>query len=207
MSRTSSRSRPSPHCIDRADWDASRGGSRRTSIASWRCSTRPACGRRSSPSAGSPSAIPRWCAASSPPGTSWPATAGSTSAPTRRTRRRSAPTWSARALMLEDIGGVPVTGYRAATFSIGARNLWAFGVLREAGYATAPASIPIRTICTACRTRRACRSDPEGGRVVGNPDDHRARRSAATGRAPAAAISGCCRTGCTGAAFRAVNRR
>jgi polysaccharide deacetylase family protein (PEP-CTERM system associated) len=36
--------------------------------------------------------------------------------------------------LLEDIGGVAVTGYRAATFSIGAGNLWAFGVLRDAGY-------------------------------------------------------------------------
>ena len=36
--------------------------------------------------------------------------------------------------VLEDIGGVSVTGYRAATFSIGARNLWAFGILRDAGY-------------------------------------------------------------------------
>ena len=28
--------------------------------------------------------------------------------------------------VLEDIGGTPVAGYRAATFSIGARNPWAF---------------------------------------------------------------------------------
>ena len=37
-------------------------------------------------------------------------------------------------LTLEDIGGVPVTGYRAATFSIGAQNLWAFAELQAAGY-------------------------------------------------------------------------
>jgi polysaccharide deacetylase family protein (PEP-CTERM system associated) len=36
--------------------------------------------------------------------------------------------------LLEDIGGVPVLGYRAATFSIGPRNQWAFEVLEEEGY-------------------------------------------------------------------------
>jgi polysaccharide deacetylase family protein (PEP-CTERM system associated) len=36
--------------------------------------------------------------------------------------------------VLEDTGGVPVIGYRAATFSIGARNLWAFGILRDEGH-------------------------------------------------------------------------
>ena len=44
---------------------------------------------------------------------------------------------------LEDIGGVAVIGYRAATFSIGARNLWAFGVLREAGYLYSSSINPI----------------------------------------------------------------
>lgn len=36
--------------------------------------------------------------------------------------------------LLEGVGGVPVKGYRAATFSIGARNQWAFEVLEEEGY-------------------------------------------------------------------------
>ncbi len=45
--------------------------------------------------------------------------------------------------MLEDIGGVRVTGYRAATFSIGARNQWAFGVLRDEGYAYSSSVNPI----------------------------------------------------------------
>jgi len=45
--------------------------------------------------------------------------------------------------VLEDIGGVAVTGYRAATFSIGARNLWAFGVLREEGYRYSSSVNPI----------------------------------------------------------------
>jgi polysaccharide deacetylase family protein (PEP-CTERM system associated) len=35
---------------------------------------------------------------------------------------------------LEDAGGVEVRGYRAASFSIGVPNWWAFEVLEEAGY-------------------------------------------------------------------------
>jgi polysaccharide deacetylase family protein (PEP-CTERM system associated) len=46
--------------------------------------------------------------------------------------------------LLEDIGGVPVRGYRAATFSIGARNLWAFPILRQEGYAYSSSINPIR---------------------------------------------------------------
>jgi polysaccharide deacetylase family protein (PEP-CTERM system associated) len=46
-------------------------------------------------------------------------------------------------LALEDIGGVRVAGYRAATFSIGARNLWAFGVLRDEGYLYSSSINPI----------------------------------------------------------------
>ena len=45
---------------------------------------------------------------------------------------------------LEDIGGVPVTGYRAATFSIGERNLWAFPVLEAEGYRYSSSINPIR---------------------------------------------------------------
>lgn len=45
---------------------------------------------------------------------------------------------------LEDIGGVAVLGYRAATFSIGARNPWAFAVLEEAGYRYSSSVNPIR---------------------------------------------------------------
>jgi polysaccharide deacetylase family protein (PEP-CTERM system associated) len=45
--------------------------------------------------------------------------------------------------LLEDIGGERVNGYRAATFSIGARNQWAFGVLREEGYRYSSSVNPI----------------------------------------------------------------
>jgi polysaccharide deacetylase family protein (PEP-CTERM system associated) len=46
--------------------------------------------------------------------------------------------------LLEDVGGVKVTGYRAATFSIGARNLWALPILRREGYIYSSSINPIR---------------------------------------------------------------
>lgn len=46
--------------------------------------------------------------------------------------------------VLEDAGGAEVTGYRAATFSIGPRNPWAFEMLAEAGYRYSSSVNPIR---------------------------------------------------------------
>ncbi|HEY8610229.1 MAG TPA: XrtA system polysaccharide deacetylase [Roseomonas sp.] len=46
--------------------------------------------------------------------------------------------------ILEDIGGVPVVGYRAPTFSIGPRTPWAHRVLAEEGYAYSSSVFPIR---------------------------------------------------------------
>ncbi len=46
--------------------------------------------------------------------------------------------------VLEAIGGVPVVGYRAPTFSIGPRNPWAFDVLDEEGYAYSSSVYPVR---------------------------------------------------------------
>lgn len=65
-------------------------------------------------------------------------------------------------LLLEDIGGVAVCGYRAATFSIGARNLWAFRVLEEAGYAYSSSVNPIRHDLYGM---------PEAPRIPFRPDD------------------------------------
>jgi polysaccharide deacetylase family protein (PEP-CTERM system associated) len=47
-------------------------------------------------------------------------------------------------LLLEDRGGVAVRGYRAASFSIGRTNSWAFAVLEEAGYAYSSSVYPVR---------------------------------------------------------------
>ena len=46
--------------------------------------------------------------------------------------------------VLEDLGGVPVAGYRAPTFSIGPRNPWAFDVLAEEGYRYSSSIYPVR---------------------------------------------------------------
>ncbi|GGY25392.1 XrtA system polysaccharide deacetylase [Pseudoduganella albidiflava] len=45
--------------------------------------------------------------------------------------------------ILEDIGGTPVLGYRAPSFSIGPANLWALDVLQEAGYRYSSSIYPI----------------------------------------------------------------
>ncbi len=46
--------------------------------------------------------------------------------------------------ILEDMSGSCVRGYRAATFSIGKSNLWAFEILAEEGYAYSSSIYPIR---------------------------------------------------------------
>jgi len=46
--------------------------------------------------------------------------------------------------ILEDIGGVPVHGYRAPSFSIGHGNLWAFDVIAEAGFKYSSSVYPVR---------------------------------------------------------------
>jgi polysaccharide deacetylase family protein (PEP-CTERM system associated) len=46
--------------------------------------------------------------------------------------------------LLEDTGGMRVSGYRAATFSIGAREMWAFPILRQEGYLYSSSINPIR---------------------------------------------------------------
>ena len=45
--------------------------------------------------------------------------------------------------LLEDIGGVAVRGYRAPSFSIDKRNLWAFDCLRDAGYVYSSSVYPV----------------------------------------------------------------
>jgi polysaccharide deacetylase family protein (PEP-CTERM system associated) len=46
--------------------------------------------------------------------------------------------------LLEDIGGQPVLGYRAPSFSIGSTNLWALDALLAAGYRYSSSIYPIR---------------------------------------------------------------
>lgn len=132
------------HCISRADWDAiprrveanvdrileqfDRGGAKATFFTlGWVAERHPTMIRRIV-DAGHELASHGWdhtrADAQDPP---------TFLEDTRRTR-----------LTLEDIGGSAVTGYRAATFSIGARNLWAFAVLEEAGYQYSSSINPIQ---------------------------------------------------------------
>jgi polysaccharide deacetylase family protein (PEP-CTERM system associated) len=46
--------------------------------------------------------------------------------------------------ILEDIGGVAVRGYRAPSYSINGKNLWALDVLQEAGHVYSSSIYPIR---------------------------------------------------------------
>ena len=46
--------------------------------------------------------------------------------------------------LLEDLGGVPVVGYRAASYSIGHQTPWAHQILAEAGYRYSSSVVPIR---------------------------------------------------------------
>lgn len=46
--------------------------------------------------------------------------------------------------MLEDIGGVAVRGYRAASYSIGSANLWALDELKGAGYDYSSSIYPVK---------------------------------------------------------------
>lgn len=46
--------------------------------------------------------------------------------------------------LLEDIGGQPVLGYRAPSFSIGSRNLWTLDTLLQAGYRYSSSIYPIQ---------------------------------------------------------------
>ena len=46
--------------------------------------------------------------------------------------------------LLEDIGGQPVLGYRAPSFSIGTGNLWALDALQQAGYRYSSSIYPVK---------------------------------------------------------------
>lgn len=66
--------------------------------------------------------------------------------------------------LLEDISGVPVNGYRAASFSIDAKNDWAHDVLAETGHRYSSSIYPIRHDRYNRRTapRFAFRPKPSG---------------------------------------------
>jgi len=46
--------------------------------------------------------------------------------------------------ILEDLGGQPIVGYRAASYSIGAQNLWALQILEEEGFHYSSSIYPVK---------------------------------------------------------------
>ena len=105
--------------------------------------------------------------------------------------------------LLEDIGGVAVRGYRAATFSIGARNPWAFDVLRGRGLSLQLQHQPDPPRPVRHAGRAALAVSPGRRRAVGNPDDDGAgvrAQLAVLGRRlfPPAALRSCFAPGLTG---------
>lgn len=71
--------------------------------------------------------------------------------------------------LLEDIAGTAVRGYRAASYSIGASNLWAFGVLEEAGHVYSSSVYPIRHDLYGMPQAPRFSFRPEGGHLLEIP--------------------------------------
>ena len=74
---------------------------------------------------------------------SWPATAGSILNLVNQTPAQFHEDIKTKQL-LEDLSGKPVTGYRAASYSIGENCLWAHDVLADTGYEYSSSIVPIR---------------------------------------------------------------
>ncbi len=71
--------------------------------------------------------------------------------------------------VLENLGGVPVLGYRAPTFSIGPRNPWAFRVLAEEGYSYSSSIYPVRHDLYGAPDAPRFPYHPEGGPLLEIP--------------------------------------
>jgi polysaccharide deacetylase family protein (PEP-CTERM system associated) len=71
--------------------------------------------------------------------------------------------------ILENAGGVAVRGYRAATFSIGPTNQWAFDVLDEEGYAYSSSTYPVRHDLYGAPDAPRSPYRPRGGRLLEIP--------------------------------------
>ena len=71
--------------------------------------------------------------------------------------------------ILEDVGGVAVRGYRAATFSIGPANEWAFDVLDEEGYAYSSSVYPVLHDLYGAPKASRTPFRPRGGRLLEIP--------------------------------------
>jgi polysaccharide deacetylase family protein (PEP-CTERM system associated) len=66
---------------------------------------------------------------------------------------------------LEDLGACPVHGYRAASYSIGASNLWALDVLADIGYRYSSSIAPIKHDLYGMPDAPRFRFDAANGRI------------------------------------------
>ena len=98
--------------------------------------------------------------------------------------------------LLEQAAGVPVDGYRAPSYSIVPRSLWALDVLIEEGHSYDASIFPIRhdRYGIPVSARHPYVIDRAKGRLIEAPASTARGRRHATCRLPAAAISACCRT-------------
>lgn len=71
--------------------------------------------------------------------------------------------------VLEQAGGVSVSGYRAPTFSIGPRNPWAFEVLEETGHRYSSSVYPVRHDLYGAPDAPRFPHRPGGGAIVEIP--------------------------------------
>ena len=71
--------------------------------------------------------------------------------------------------ILEDVGGVAIAGFRAASFSIGACNLWAFDVLEAEGYAYSSSLYPIQHDLYGMPDAPRTPFRPRGGKLLEIP--------------------------------------
>lgn len=71
--------------------------------------------------------------------------------------------------VLEDTGGVPVRGYRAASYSINGSNLWALEVLEDLGFAYSSSIYPVRHDLYGMPDAPRFRFRPGGGSLLEVP--------------------------------------
>jgi hypothetical protein len=74
----------------------------------------------------------------------WPVMVMDTNEPVTRHQKHFFQIFNVAKLILEDLAGYEVKGYRAPSFSIGEKNLWAFECLERAGYHYSSSIYPIR---------------------------------------------------------------
>ena len=71
--------------------------------------------------------------------------------------------------LLQDISGEPVRGYRAASYSIGSSEAWAWDQLAEAGYSYSSSIVPIRHDLYGIPDAPRFAFDAAGGRILEIP--------------------------------------